>query len=124
MKSEQQFNAFTRSEANLLTQRDFNASYWIFIIQNMNYPEITYDIDNEIISCPGFIPFRELAVEVINDLESRKSDIKDCKVCTLYFDINTEDGIFGDPTKMDIFICKTCAKKITAKDFYESFLVM
>ena len=124
MKSEQQFNVYTRNEANKLTQKDYSVNYWLFIIQHMNYPEITYDLDTDLISCPGFIPFRELAVEVINDLENRNSDIKNCKVCTMFFDINKEDGIFGDHTKMDNFICNPCSKKISAKEFYESFLVM
>jgi hypothetical protein len=124
MKSEQQFNVYTRSEANLLAQKDYSAHYWIFIIQNMNYPEITYDLEADIISCPGFIPFRELAVEVINDLENHNSDIKDCKVCTMFFNVNTEDGIFGDPANMDSFICNPCSKKISAKEFYESFMVL
>ncbi|MBF0381405.1 MAG: hypothetical protein HQL69_10325 [Magnetococcales bacterium] len=124
MKSEQQFNVFTRTEANQLSQKDYSASYWIFIIQNMNYPEITYDVDADIIFCPGFIPFRELAVEIINDLDSRMDDIKDCQVCTMYFDVNKEDGIFGEPEKLNRFICSTCAQKISAKEFYESYMAI
>jgi hypothetical protein len=122
MKSKQQFNIYSRSEANLLVKKDFNANYWVFIIQNMNYPEIKYDHDSKRISCPGFIPFKDLAVEVISDLERNKNNIKACKVCEMYFDINQEDGIFGDPDNLENFICGSCSEKITAKEFYEKFM--
>jgi hypothetical protein len=124
MKNSQQFNTYSLDEANTLVQRDFSTNYWVFITQNMNYPEIKYDTDNGQITCPGFIPFKDLALEVISDLERKKDDIKKCQVCHMYFDVNKEDGIFGDPDNLERFICGYCSKKISAKEFYEKFMVM
>ncbi|MBF0383038.1 MAG: hypothetical protein HQL69_18610 [Magnetococcales bacterium] len=124
MSSKQQFNTYSLDEANLLVKKYFNANYWLFIIQNMNYPEIKYDPDSGQITSPGFIPFKDLALEVIQDLEGKKDEVKECLVCTQYFDINKEDGIFGDPENLDGFICGGCSMQISAKEFYEKYMVM
>jgi len=124
MKSKQQFTIFTLQEANIQVKRDFAANYWIFIIQSLNYPEITYDKNSDQITCPGFIPFRELALEVIDDLQQKRGDIKECEICHGYFDINSEEGIFGDPGRLEKFICNGCSCKISGRDFYDKFLVM
>jgi hypothetical protein len=122
MKNSQQFNTYSLDEANLLVKRDFNANYWVFIIQNMNYPEIKYYPDSGQITCPGFIPFKDLALEVISDLELNKNNVKECQVCKMYFDINSGDGIFGDPDNLERFICNRCSHKLSANEFYEKYL--
>ena len=124
MKQSQQFNSYSLVEANLLIKRDYNSHYWAFIVQNMNYPEIRCDSDSGQITCPGFISFRDLALEVVNDLERKADDVKDCRVCGSYFDVNREDGIFGDPAKLERFICQDCSTKISAREFYEKHMAM
>lgn len=123
-KHNQQFNTLTSTEANDLVKKNFDANYWAFIVKNMNYPEITINPTNEKISFPDFIPFKDLANEVIVDLEKTKNEIKICRVCEMYFNINNEDGIFGDPSKLQNFICSECSKKMSAKDFYDNFMIM
>ena len=95
-----------------------------FIVQNINYPEIRCDTNSDQITCPGFIPFRDLALEVVSDLERKVDDVKDCRVCKQYFDINKEGGIFGDPDKLENFICQDCSTKISAREFYEKYMAM
>ncbi len=124
MKSNQQFNKFSLNEANLLVKKNFKSNYWVFIIKNMNYPEIKYDHGSEQISCPDFIPFRDLALEVISDLERKQDDVRKCQVCGQYFDVNMEEGIFGDPDNLDRFICSACSRKISAREFYEKYMEM
>ena len=121
---QQQFNTYSLEEANNLIKKDFSANFWVFIIQNMNYPEIKFDQKSEQITCPGFIPFRDLALEIIHDLDHKKDDVKECQVCRMYFDINNDEGIFGDPDNFKNFICDDCSSKITAKDFYEKYMEM
>ncbi len=115
---------FTIQEANAIVQQAFEAGYWRFIIQNMDYPEIELDPEGERIRCPGFIPFKELALEVIDDLAKKKDDIKRCRACEHYFDINREDGIFGDPQNFERFICQGCAESMSAKVFFEKHLLI
>jgi hypothetical protein len=122
MKNSQQFNTYSLDEANTFVKRDFSANYWIFVIQNMNYPEIKCDQKTGEITCPGFIPFKDLALEVIIDLERNKNNVKECQVCNHYFDINKGDGIFGDPDNLERFICNGCSHKISANEFYEKYL--
>ncbi|MEO5330698.1 MAG: hypothetical protein H7839_01635 [Magnetococcus sp. YQC-5] len=124
MKSKQEFHTWSVEECNQLIKHSFNRNYWIFLIQQMQYPEIKFDEASNQISCPTFIPFRDLALEVVQDLNKRKKTIKPCLVCSRYFDINQEDGIFGDTTQLEKFICNACANKISAKEFYEHHLVM
>ena len=122
MKNSQQFNTYSLDDANTLVKRDFSANYWLFVIQNMNYPEVKYDTDQSQITCPGFIPFKDLALEVISDLERNKDNVKECQVCNMYFDINSGDGIFGDPDNLERYICSGCSEKISAKEFYEKYM--
>ncbi|MBF0621610.1 MAG: hypothetical protein HQL54_06750 [Magnetococcales bacterium] len=122
--SDQPFTVLSIAEANSLTDSDFDANYWFLIVENMNYQEISLNSDRTQISHPDFIPFRELALEVISDLKRRKNDIKACRVCAGYFDINKEDGIFGDAENLKNFICQTCSNTISARAFYEKHMVM
>jgi len=124
MQSKQQFNIFTLEEANTLVADDFNVNYWIFIVKSMNYQEIQFDSKKQQISCPDFIPFKDLAVEVINDLKKNRIDIKVCESCKSYFNINDEDGIFGNPDTFERFICKICSEKMSAKAFYEKHMMV
>ncbi len=107
---------------NLLNKKDFNSNYWVFIIQNMNYPEMKYDHDGEQIACPDFIPFRDLALEVIFDLERKQDDVRKCQVCGQYFDVHMEEGIVADPDNPDKFICSACSRKISARECYEKYM--
>lgn len=124
MKFKQEFNVWSLDEVNKLVNQSFSKNYWHFIILQMNYPEIQMEATSGQISCPAFIPFRDLALEVMQDLRKRNHVIKACQVCTHYFDINKEDGIFGDTQKLDRFICLTCANKMSAKEYFERYLVM
>ncbi len=123
MKSKQEFNTWSLEEANQLIKKQLPRNYWIFLIQQMFYPDIQFDENLNIISCPGFIPFRDLAIEVLQDLDKRKKDIKECLVCDRYFDVNKEDGIFGDAGNLEKFICNRCSNKISAKEFYDRYLL-
>ena len=124
MKSKQDFNTWSLEEANQLVKKQLSRNYWIFLIQQMHYQEIKFDENLNIISCPTFIPFRELSIEVMQDLDKNKKDIKVCLICERYFDINTEDGIFGDTGNLEKFICNVCSNQISAKKFYEEYLSM
>ena len=124
MKLKSPIKTYSLQEANVFVQKDFSVNYWVFIVQIISYPDIKCDPENGQITCPDFIPFKDLALEVIRDLECRTKDIKECQVCSMYFDINKEEGIFGDPNKLNNFICDGCSKKITAKEFYEQHMVI
>ena len=109
------------AEANVLVGRNFDKEFWQFILQQINYDEIFLDTQKEEIACPGFIPFADLAIELIDDLDS--SAIHRCQICAKVFDINKEDGIFGDPENLDHFICQSCSETLSAKSFYNKYLV-
>ncbi len=121
---QQELNQWKLAELNQLLNKQFSKEYWQFLVQQMNYSEIRFDPDIDQIVCPTFIPFQDLVVEVLNELNKRKSEIKPCLVCDQFFDINKEDGIFGDTRELENFICNGCANKISAKSFYERYLVM
>ncbi|MBF0369298.1 MAG: hypothetical protein HQL52_07585 [Magnetococcales bacterium] len=115
------YDRFSLEEANQLVAQDYDIHFWQFIIQQINDAEIRFDEAKEQIVCPGFIPFKELALEVIADLDPEV--ISCCRVCAYYFDINQEEGIFCDPANLEGLICKSCSEKITARDYYEKFMV-
>lgn len=118
---DREMSRWSIAEANVLVDRPFDKAFWLFVLQQVNYDELFFDDKNEEIVCPGFIPFADLAIEVINDLDP--ATVHRCKICTQVFDINKEDGIFGDPTNLKHFICQACSETMSAKTFFDKHLV-
>ena len=119
--SDRALSHWSIAEANRLIKRDFDQEFWLFILKQTHYPEIYFDTQEEKIVCPGFIPFADLATEVINDLDM--GTVRRCQTCEKVFDINKEEGIFGNPANLDHFICQTCAEAMSAKTFFDKHLV-
>lgn len=109
------------AEANGLVGRKFDKAFWLFVLQQIDYEELFFDTQKEEIVCPGFIPFADLATEVIHDLDP--ATVHRCQICAGVFDINEEDGIFGDPTNLKHFICQTCSEAMSAKTFFNKHLL-
>lgn len=119
--SDREMSRWSIAEANMLIGRDFDKEFWLFLLGQIDYDEVCFDSQNEEIVCPGFIPFADLVIEVNNDLDP--SAIHRCQICERVFDINKEDGIFGDPGNLDHFICKSCSEAMSAKTFFNKHLV-
>lgn len=109
------------AEANALIAKEFDKELWRLIVGRMDYEEIIFDRENEEIVAPDFIPFADLAMEVIAEMDP--ASIHRCQVCSQIFDINKEDGIFGDPTNLDHFLCQSCSESMSAKTFFNKHLV-
>jgi hypothetical protein len=109
-------------EANHSLQVDFDQNYWKFLVKQINYREIHFE--QGAIVFPPFIPFEEVVKEILQEIKDGEIETACCQVCQSYFNINQEDGIFGDPQNLDRFICKDCSLKISAREFYENHLKM
>ena len=114
---------WTVLEANQRLKTDYSSAYWAFLIRMLNYQEVKFDATEGKISFFDYIPLTELLNEVGKQIKDSTITPQICRVCSEYFDINKEDGIFGDPANLERFICKTCAKKLSALDFYMHHLV-
>lgn len=112
---------YTLEEVNTLVGKSYDLPFWLFLIQRIDYNEILFDPEDQSIVCPSYIPFKDLAKEIINDLDF--SSIQRCQICSQVFDINQAEGIFGDPTNLKRFICTPCSETLSAKVFYDSYLV-
>ena len=119
--SGRELSRWSIAEANQLIKRNFDKEFWIFILKMTDYPEIYFDTQEEKIVCPGFIPFANLATEVIDDLDMET--VRHCQICEKVFDINKEDGIFGNLANLEHFICQTCAEAMSAKTFFDKHRV-
>ncbi len=117
--SKLQIKELSIDEANQYLKVDFDQNYWEFLIKQINYKEIRFE--NSRITFPPFIPFVEVVKEILQEIEEGM-ETACCRVCQKYFNIDQEDGIFGDPQNLDRFICKACSLTLSARDFYEKYL--
>ncbi len=110
------------TEANQHLQQDFSAVYWAFLIAQVNYKEVSFDSATQAIVFPEYIPLKSLLKDVLDNIKQGIIAVRQCRVCQQYFDVNKQDGIFGDNENLERFICKDCAQTLSAWDFYYQHL--
>ncbi len=120
--SKLQIKELSIEEANQSLKVDFDQNYWEFLIKQINYHEIRFEKGK--IVFPPYIPFGEVVKEILQEIKAGNVETASCRVCQKYFNINQEDGIFGDPQNLDRFICKACSVALSAREFYEKHLKM
>jgi hypothetical protein len=60
--------------------------------------------------------------DVMKDLTKGKFQVQECLGCKRAFDAASTPGIFRQPVQKQGFICRGCAKKLTAWEFYYDYL--
>ena len=110
------------TEANQLLDVELEAAMWEFIVRMISYPELKFDVKSNEIRIDGYVPFKELAKEWITGIADGSYDVRKCESCAAFFDINTTEGIYGKPDDFEEFICKPCAKQMSALVYYERFI--
>ena len=114
--------SYSISDANKELEVDLTPNMWSFIVRMINYPELSFDADKNTIEIDGYVPFKELAKEWITSIQDGTCDARKCEECGSYFDLNSTDGIFGNPEELEEFICYPCAESMTARAYYERFV--
>ncbi len=110
------------SEANQRLQQDFDVAWWAFLIAALDYKEISFDAVKQEIVFPEYIPIKNLLADLLEQIRQETIAARQCGVCRQYFDINKNDGIFGDEENLERFICRHCAQSLSAWDFYQHHL--
>jgi len=121
MQSIQQVS-LTVAQANQSLEVALESGLWAFIVKKINYPELSFDANTDTITYEGFVPFKELAKEWIIGINNNTYDVQKCQGCGAFFDINAEEGIYGKPDEFDAFICIPCADKMTAREYYQTYI--
>ena len=107
-------------ELNVDLEVTFNTAYWTLLFARVGYAEIVFDADRGVVTYPEFVPLDDLLRDVIHKLD--QDQITACEECRGLFDICEEDGIFGDPEKLERFLCHRCSETTSARDFYYKHL--
>lgn len=116
-------NTWTIEQANQHVKQDFDKKYWQFLIRLINYKEVKWDAKNHSIIFAEYIPLKTLIEEVLERiLTEEEFMVEQCQECHHYFDVNNDEGIFGDTEALAHFICKKCAHSLTAWQFYHKHL--
>ena len=110
------------AEANDLLGVDMEPGLWEALIGLIDYPELTFEPATQSVVFPNYVPFKELAKEWIEGIESGIYDVRLCEHCSKYFDLNHTDGIFSRPAELEGFICMPCAERMSAREFFEQYL--
>lgn len=114
--------AWDINEANQRLEQDFSPEYWAFLIGQIHYQEVTFEKAAQQIIFAEYIPLKNLVGEVLTRISRGAIAVTRCQVCQRYCDMNKEDGIFGDSHNLERFICKGCARTLSAWDFYHQHL--
>ncbi len=109
-------------EANRRLGKSFGDAFWEFLVKRLNYKECRFDRKARTIVIPSFVPFEELFAEILKEMESRQNDFRPCGACGEYRDAGSDPGIFGDPRRLEGFICEPCAREMSAWDFFNDHL--
>jgi hypothetical protein len=115
-------NSWSVEEANKQINQDFDPYYWQFLIRLINIDEVTWNNKSHTIEFSDYIPLRSLLQELLVRIPTDEFLVKQCHICQHYFNVNNDDGIFGDSDNLSHFICKSCAHSLNAWDFYQDHL--
>ncbi len=110
----------TIGELNVALDRTFDTGYWTFLFARIAYPEIVFNPATGDVTYPEFVPLEDLVRDAVDGLGA--SEIVTCAVCRRYFALDEEDGIFGDPVRLERFICRACSESLSARDYYRNYL--
>jgi hypothetical protein len=123
MRKELKTTRWSVDEANAHLGRSLDGDYWRFLIRQVGYREVTFDPQGQAIEFPEYVPLQTLLEEVLERLDRGEIAASQCQVCGTYWDINTDDGIFGDTRNLERFICRPCAERLSAWDFFQRYLL-
>lgn len=107
-------------ELNVALGKEFDTPFWSLIFSKIGYNEIVFDAEEGTVTYPDFIPIEDMIRDVLDRLDEEQTIA--CEVCRQVFDINEEDGIFGDPQRLKRFLCRRCSEVTSARDFYYRYL--
>ncbi|MBN2492075.1 MAG: hypothetical protein JXQ29_14605 [Planctomycetes bacterium] len=107
-------------ELNVALGTAFDTAAWKFLLDRIAYDEIVFDATQGTVTYPEFVPLEDMIRDVLAQLDWKQTVA--CVVCRGLFDLNEEDGIFGDPEKLERFLCRRCSEETSARDFYYKYL--
>ena len=107
-------------ELNVALGTEFDTAYWKFLFARIGYNEIVFDAEKGTVTYPEFVPLEDMIRDVLENLDREQTVT--CVVCRGIFDLNEEEGIFGDPERLDRFLCRRCSEATSARDFYFKYL--
>lgn len=113
---------WTREELGTRLGASIDRARLVFLIRRLAYPEVRVQSEGEAVSFPGFVPLADLLAEVLADIDRGAVAVQRCRVCTQDFDIDTEEGVFGDYNELTRFICRGCAESLSAWAFCQQHL--
>lgn len=108
---------WTVADARAAIGPEIDASWLRFAVRKLEYPELS--VDGEAIRHPGYVPVPALALELANSVRRGELDLRRCRVCHEIFDVNVDEGIFGDMGALERFVCRGCAETTTAWTFWQ-----
>lgn len=116
-------SSWTIEQANQQVKQNFDEKYWQFLIRLINCKEVNWNENDNTINFAEYIPLKTLCNEILERILTEKEFmIEQCQECHHYFNVNNENGIFGDTENLTHFICKKCAQSLTAWTFYQKHL--
>ncbi len=112
----------TVTEANELLGVDMEPGFWEALVRMISYPEVQYVPSAQQIRFPDYVPFEDLAREWIEGIEQGVYEVRPCEVCGGWFDLDRAGGIFGKPEEREAYVCRECAERMTAREYYERYV--
>ena len=111
-------------DANTKMKQQHQPAYWAFLVKQLNYNDVKWDEQLKSIVFPEFIPLKSLFEDLFLRISGEEIAVSQCQKCEDYFNINNDEGIFGDSDNFTNFLCKSCAMNLSSWEFYHQFLVV
>ena len=99
---------------------DRGPEFFEFLVRRIGLKDVR--IDGGAIVHPSFVPLEPLLREAVAALEREGARPEPCARCSKVFDVERDDGIFRDPSKLEGFLCRPCAESMTAWTYFQEWL--
>ena len=96
-------SSWTIEQANQQVKQEYDKQYWQFLVRLINIKEVKWNVNNNTIDFAEYIPLKTLINEVLERIPTEEFMVEKCHLCEYYFNVNKDDGIFGDTEKLTHF---------------------
>lgn len=94
--------------------------YFAWLVRRIGLRDVRVEGTDLVYS--SFVPIEQLLKEAVEELKAAGAKPGPCQKCQTWFDTEREDGIFANPVAMQGFVCKACAQKLTAWEYFHDVL--
>ena len=115
--------SLTWSALNQRFGRSDPVGFWEILATRIGMSDVRWAKDRQAIVFPEYIPVETIVADLLQEVDRGNMRLAPCAVCGQWHDGIRDPGIYSDPAGKGGFICRACAGKMSAWEFYHDHLL-